>query len=238
MKYDYFLNESLEFKKDGETKTVKVDQDILDKAYSRLLSFRRKRYKDTKSSDAFIIQEYVTEEDFITSIESVCNLKVGNIKEKEVKFDDVRNMSLRLDNLEGYTEAEKSFVQQRLSVYKSFYFGDSLLVAPNDEFQILDLIDMELDIMQLKTFVKLNKKSKEEEEKLKQMRLQYSKALQDLNVKKQQRDNRKKTETGDDELLKAINEADRTISEFEIEVVSEEEEEKQQMKAKKKRDKN
>jgi hypothetical protein len=146
-------------------------------------------------------------------------------------------MDLGLDNLEGYTNAERDFVQQRLCVYKSFYFGDSLLVAPNDEFQILDLINMELDIMQLNTFIRMNKKSEEEKKLLKEARLQYSKALQDLNVKKQQRDNRKKTETADDELLKAINEADKNINEYELEVDLEDAEEQQQMKEKKKRDK-
>jgi len=218
---------------------IVVTERILESAKSKCIGDKRRKKSleiPPDESDAAVLALHVQRDDLINAIASVANLKEKK-PDTSIKFDDVRNMDLGLDNLEGYTNAERDFVQQRLCVYKSFYFGDSLLVAPNDEFQILDLINMELDIMQLNTFIRMNKKSEEEKKLLKEARLQYSKALQDLNVKKQQRDNRKKTETADDELLKAINEADKNINEYELEVDLEDAEEQQQMKEKKKRDK-
>jgi hypothetical protein len=211
---------------------TEITEELVDKSVSRLITFRRKSKKDHESSDAFIIQEYITDEDVIRNIASANNLKPKTV-DTSVKFDDVRNMSLGLDNLEGYTEAEKSFVQQRLCVYKSFYFGDGVSVAPNDEFQILDLIDMELDIQQLKTFTKLNKKCEEEKKALKEMRSQYSKALQDLNVKKQQRDNVKKPKDNGSTISDQLNEFEQSIEELQHDIESEEQEELEMLARKK-----
>ena len=66
-------------------------------------------YKD--NDDNFII----TEQDVLNNIPSVVGLKVGaQPKEKEIKFDDIREMNLSLNNLEGYKDAEKSIIQQML----------------------------------------------------------------------------------------------------------------------------
>jgi hypothetical protein len=216
-----------------------VDYDILQKAIGKCVSDKRNSHRDDfegEVSDAFIIQEFVEEDDVIRAISSAMNLKPKQAS-TEIKFDDVRNMSLGLDNLEGYTDAEREFVQSRLNVYKSFYFGDNL-VAPNDEFQILDLINMELDIMQLNTFIRMNKKCEEEKKALKEVRLQYSKAQQDLNLKKQQRDNTKeKPKDTNIDLTTAINQLDKSVSDMQLEVEFEKQQEREMIKKLSKKDK-
>jgi hypothetical protein len=234
MKYDYLLDESIEIEKNGETKTRKIDQDLLDKAYNRLLSMRRRSRKDFESSDSFIIQEYVTEEEMITAIRTVSHLRSdGNSKKSEVKFDDVRNMDLSLQSLEGFKESERRIIQRRLNELSE----DFNLEKSTDKFLAWRVAVCELKIMQLETLVVLNPKeaaSVEANKQIDTLDKQYKVFCESLNALKRQRDNTKvKAVDNSGDILNTI----KSIDEMTQEVQEEQKEIEKRMKEKIKRSK-
>jgi hypothetical protein len=232
-----------------EVNGVLVTEKHLEAAENRACTNKRKvweKQKDLrrKKSNAELLKEVITKEDVVRLIRTVDGLVKKNEAKakgeedpyKEVKFDDVRKMDLDLDNPSGYEASEKKFIQSRLQVYKSFYFGDGV-VAPNDEFDLLDIIDLEREIEQLKTLIRLNPKKCDEERKLLPvLRKQRSDALQGLNAKKLQRDNSKKIKDDKGAIADQLNELDKDkpIEDLQREVDLEEQEEQKMLKKRKK----
>jgi hypothetical protein len=224
----------LEVKNKDETKTFIATPELIESALSKCISDKRsmKGTPNKKMSDEDIVDSYIHDADILSRIPSVVNLCKGNpnLNKKEVKIDEIRKMDLGLDKFAGYEPNEISFIQDRLKIYKEFYEVN----APNDEFQVFDIIDMELEMIQLKTFIKLNpKKCDDEKKQLKELRVQYSKAQQDLNVKKQQRDSVKGKSNTDNEtdLFSLI----KSVDEMQAEVEEENKEIQHRMKEKAKR---
>lgn len=227
-KFDYFLDETIELiYKNGDTKAIKVDEVLLDRAYSRILKVLRNRYDEydpEKVSDALILQQYGTEEEFLNLMKSVAQLNKGNGIDKEVKFDDVRNMSLGLDNLEGYTDAEKSFVQERLSDLAE----DFNLEKSTDKFLAWRVALCELKIMQLETLSVMNKKEAADAQKqIEILDKQYKDFCTSLNALKRQRDNSKEKPKETLDLTGNINKLDKSIDELKIEINKEREQERE-----------
>lgn len=224
-KYDYFLDESLELIfKNGEKKVIKIDELLLDRAYSRVIKIMRNRWKDFDNSDDFVLREYVSETEFENAMKSVAQLNKGNGIDKEVKFDDVRNMSLGLDNLEGYTDAEKSFVQERLSDLAE----DFNLEKSTDKFLAWRVALCELKIMQLETLSVMNKKEAADAQKqIEILDKQYKLFCESLNALKRQRDNVKEKPKEVVDLTGNINKLDKSIDELKNEINKEREQERE-----------
>jgi hypothetical protein len=191
----------------GEEVTAKngtitiITDSLLNLAENKLASKRRQGFIKEKNPDQrltnrAILEKHVTAEDIIRNIPSVAGLNKRNNdrangelpdREKEVKFDDIRNMDLSLENWETYTPEERKFAQGLLSAYNDYYD----LNAPNDKTGIYDVIDLEVRMQTIRLFIRVTKKKDESAEydaKLKELRVQWSKALDDLNLKKKQRD--------------------------------------------------
>jgi hypothetical protein len=216
-----------------------VDDDILQKAINKCVADKRNsRRKDFigEVSDALIIQECVEEDDVIRAISSIINLKV-KLPDTSVKFDDVRNMSLGLDNLEGYTEAEKCFVQQRLSELSQ----DFNLEKSTDKFLAFRVVICELKIMQFETLTVMNKKEAKEIDAAKQIDAldkQYKVYCESLNVLKRQRDNTKeKPKDTNIDLTTAINQLDKSVNDMQLEVEFEKQQEIEMIRKLSKKDK-
>jgi hypothetical protein len=212
-----------------------VTKELICKAVRKLVGYRRNSYKDQLSRKATaheVIehidpktgQNIITEQDVLNNIPGVTGLKIGGNKPKEieVKFDDVRNMDLSLSNWDTYQPAEKDFAQERLHSYQEFYSLD----APNDILGIYDVIDLEVRMQTIRLFIRLSKKKDEIAEydiKLKELRQQWSKTLEDLNLKKKQRDTAK-TKTVDNtseeyiNIIKSVDEMQAEIEKRKLEI--------------------
>lgn len=204
---------------------VIVTEDIFTKALNKCVGDKRHKYKLSKSyPKEDIIEKYVDFDDVIRAINSAANLQTKK-PENNVKFDDVRNMSLGLDNLEGYTEAEKKFVQQRLYELS----GEFDLEKSTDKFLAYRVVLCELKIMQLETLIVMNPKLAKEVQAQAQIDLldrQYKIFCESLNALKRQRDNTKgKQKESQTNLTDIINKLDKSIPELEAEVAKERQQE-------------
>lgn len=204
---------------------VIVTEDIFTKALNKCVGDKRYKYKFSKSyPKEDIIEKYVDFDDVIRAINSAANLQTKK-PVNSVKFDDVRNMSLRLDNLEGYTEAEKKFVQQRLCELS----GEFDLEKSTDKFLAYRVVLCELKIMQLETLIVMNPKLAKEVQAQAQIDLldrQYKIFCESLNALKRQRDNTKgKQKESQTNLADIINKLDKSIPELEAEVAKERQQE-------------
>ena len=191
-----------------EVNGITITEEILEKAINKCIGDRRTRKSVTKKdTDEEIIETLINEQDVMNAISSAVNLKVKK-PDTSVKFDEVRNMDLSLDNWETYTPEERKFAQLTLCAYNDYYD----LNAPNDRTGIYDVIDLEVRMQTIRLFIRLCKKKDEIAEydaKLKELRVQWSKALDDLNLKKKQRDNTKeKPKDTSDEHQNAIKSLD------------------------------
>lgn len=193
-----------------------VTEDIFIKALNKCAGDKRFKYKIGKAHpNEEIIEKYVDFDDMVRAINSANNLQVKK-PDTSVKFDDVRNMDLSLDNWETYTEQERKFARQALCAYNDYYDLD----APNDRTGIYDVIDLEVRMQTIRLFIRLSKKKDEIAEydnKLKELRQQWSKALDDLNLKKKQRDSKKDkpTDTTVTDYVNAIKSLDEMQKEVE-----------------------
>ena len=204
---------------------VIVTEDIFTKALNKCVGDKRYKYKLSKSyPKEDIIEKYVDFDDVIRAINSAANLQTKK-PVNNVKFDDVRNMSLRLDNLEGYTKAEKKFVQQRLCELS----GEFDLEKSTDKFLAYRVVLCELKIMQLETLIVMNPKLAKEVQAQAQIDLldrQYKIFCESLNALKRQRDNTKgKQKESQTNLADIINKLDKSIPELEAEVAKERQQE-------------
>jgi hypothetical protein len=194
-----------------------VDEDILKKAINKCVGDKRVSKKVLATeSDAFVIREYVEADDVFRAISSAMNLRVKT-PDTSIKFDDVRNMALGLDLLEGFRDAEKRIVQQRLSELAE----DFNLEKTTDKFLAWRVALCELKIMQLETLTVMNKKEAKEIEASKQLDLldkQYKVYCESLNVLKRQRDNTKEKPKETLDLTGNINKLDKSNVELQKEV--------------------
>lgn len=205
----------------------------------------RKRLKtagdpDSSKDNVWLLTYRLTVDDVKRSIPSIVSLAARNEARakgelpppsKEIKFDDIRNMSLGLDNLEGYTEAEKHFVQQRLCVYEK----DFDIEKPNDKFLARRVVLCELMILQLERYrLELEKHGKKQAEisdvqkQIESLEKQFTGHCDKLNVLKKQRDNpgkgKGKEEAGNN-LTETISKLDKPVSDLEAEVIKEKQQE-------------
>lgn len=221
MKYDYLIGETI-LKNNIE---IEITEDLYNKAINRLISFRRKREEDYESSDDEIIEAYISEEDVITNLGPAGNLNQKKPENVIVKFDDVRKMFLSLDSLEGYEEAEKYFIQQRLNELSQ----DFNLEKTTDKFLAWRVAVCELKIMQLETLLVANKKEAANIDAVKQLDSldkQYKVYCESLNVLKRQRDTAKDKPKEKLDLAANINKLDKSIKELQTEVDKARQEEK------------
>lgn len=183
---------------------VEITADLLKKAINRRLGMVRKKlektkHPDRKLNDNELIERYLKEEDIKKGIKPVVGLlhpkenkalqESQQKKQQLLKFDDVRNMNLNVNSFEGYTEAERLFIESRLAEYAN----DFNLEKKSDEFLAWRAVICELKIMQLEILI-LNQNAKESAETQKQIDTldnQYKKHVESLNGLKKQRDNQK-----------------------------------------------
>jgi hypothetical protein len=206
-----------------------ITEDLLKIAENKLASQRRKSLTKEKNPDCKlpnkdILEKYVTAEDIVRNIPSIVGLakknesrRNGEIqpKKEEIKFDDVRNMSLGLDNLEGYTEAEKSFVQQRLSVYERDYN----LEKAADKFKALRAVICEMKILQLETLLASKPKGDPEiQNQINALDKQHAFHCDGLNALKKQMDNQKNKPQDKMDLTGNINKLDKSLKELQQDV--------------------
>lgn len=199
-----------------------VTEDIFIKALNKCAGDKRFKYKIGKAHpNEEIIEKYVDFDDMVRAINSAANLQVKK-PDTSVKFDDVRNMDLSLSNWDTYQEAEKKFAQERLCAYQEFYSLD----APNDILGIYDVIDLEVRMQAIRLYIRLSKKKDEITEydnKLKELRQQWSKTLEDLNLKKKQRDSKKEktvdtTATDHMNAIKSLDEMQEEAKQKQLEI--------------------
>lgn len=216
---DYLLIESYSYLIDDMVGDIEVTEDILIRALKKCIGDKKRRKdlditEETTNSD--ILNLYVTEDDIYNAINSAANLRKRTI-DTSVKFDEVRSMDLSFDNWKSYHDGEKQFALERLQEYQDFYS----LEAPNDKFGIYDVIDIEVRMQTIRLFLRMARPKdpsiEENEMKLTRLRQQWSKALDDLNLKKKQRDVAKNTpkETADT-YINAIKELDEMEAEERI----------------------
>lgn len=205
-----------------------VDEDIFNKALRKCIGDKRLSRRVKKNvPDEEVIDRFVEIEHMESAINSALNLRPKPVN-PAVKFDDVRNMDLSLQNWSTYQEAERKFAQERLNAYQEFY----ALEAPNDILGIYDVIDLEVRMQVIRLYIRLSKKKDEiaeYDEKLKELRQQWSKALEDLNLKKKQRDNLKKPKEDKSLISDQLNALDKSIDELKQDVELEELEEERML---------
>jgi hypothetical protein len=212
-----------------------VTEDMIESALNKCIGDKRRKTSLgilATESDAYVIQEFIEEEDVIRAIVSINNLKAKK-PDTSIKFDDVRNMELGLDLLEGYKDAEKQFVQSRLSALSE----DFNLEKSTDKFWAWRVALCELKIMQLETLAVMNHKEFVNVDGTKQLDLldkQYKVYCDSLNILKRQRDNIKKVKEDRSTISDQLNEFDKPVEELQHDVESEEQEELRMLKNRKK----
>jgi hypothetical protein len=217
-------------------KEIEITDKYITKAVRKLVGYRRRSYDiSPKDSDEFVIdyvddqtgEKIITEQNVIDNIPSVVGLKNG-VQQKEVKFDDVRNMPLGFNNLESYTEAEKLYIQQRLYDFDQ----DFELKTAADKFIAWRAILCEMNIMQLELYkIHKPKEATETQKQIDTLDNQYKKHCDALNVLKKQRDNSKeKPKDQGTDLTSAINQLDKSISDMKLEVEEEKKQEQEMIK--------
>lgn len=202
---------------------IYVTEAILERAKNKCVGDkRRKKSLDIAPDESFaaVLTLHVQRDDVIHAIASANNLKVKQ-PDMSVKFDDVRDMDLSLDNWETYRPEEKKFAQCQLSAYNDYYDLD----APNDKTGIYDVIDLEVRMQTIRLYIRLSKKKDEileYDKQLKELRLQWSKALDDLALKKKQRDvaKPKLIDTSNDlsEAIKSLDEMQAEAEQRKLEI--------------------
>jgi hypothetical protein len=219
---------------------ILVTGKLLDSAELKACTNKRKTFKKAKDqrwrkSNAELLETEISKEDIIRLFKGINALmqrnearargeEVPSKKDLEVKFDDVRNMSLGLDNLEGYTEAEKSFVQQRLCVFEQ----DFELKTATDRFIAWRAVICEMNIRQLELLkVYRPKEIGEIQKQIDVLDNQYKKHCDALNVLKKQRDNTKEKPKETTNLTDIINKLDKSIEELQMEVDQDKQQEKE-----------
>lgn len=231
-------------------KEYKVTEESVSAALVRLINGCRKKFpEDKKLSDEELYEKYLSDEDILGVIPSVVNLIPGGSEEakeraaKEVKFEDVRRMKLGINNYVGYEDEEKESIEERLVIYKQFYYADKE-IPPNDEYDLRRVVELELEMDQLKAFSRLNvrksvKDRAADNEYLAELNKQKTDLLKQLNLQRQQRDNNKNKNinTNNDDYLKALSEADKNEEILLKEIDEDEKEEQRMIKEKNKRKK-
>ena len=216
-----------------------ITEKILNIAENNLASKRRKTLKkennpDYKLPNKAILEKYVTAEDIVRNIPSIMSLAKRNEarangelpeKEKEITFDDIRNMRLGIDNLEGYKEAEKQIIQKRLNELSQ----DFNLEKTTDKFLAWRVALCELKIMQLETLAILNPKEATKcQTQVDLLDKQYKVFCESLNVLKRQRDVAKeKPKDTNIDLTNAISQLDKSIIDMQLEVEREKQQEQE-----------
>jgi hypothetical protein len=203
-----------------------VDEDIFNKALKKCIGDVRFKHKASTRlmEDEEVVEQYIEIERMEKAINSAMNLQ-NRQPNSTVKFDDVRNMSLDLDNLEGYTDAEKNFVQQRLCELSQEFN----LEKSTDKFLAYRVVLCELKIMQLETLIVMNPKLAKETQAQAQIDLfdkQYKVFCESLNALKRQRDNTKEKPKEKLDLAANINKLDKSITELQLEAEKARQEEK------------
>lgn len=215
---------------------IEITEENLRTALNKLVSCRRRPMGKNATLES--IYETIEPEHIFKNIKSAGNLKSGvveNITKPEKKTEELRDLPID-DELAGYTESERKFIQRRLSEYESFYSLD----GPNDKFGILDVVDIELRIQTLRSDIRANiskkKDTSDDDKTLADLRKQWSALLKDLNLTKLQRDNpRNKKDEANTDIKSILDEADRSDEEFAAEVQHELDEEERMLAEKHKR---
>jgi len=201
---------------------IEVTEDILIRALNKCIGDKKRRKdleitEDTTNLD--ILEMYVTEDDVYGAINSAANLRKRS-PDTSVKFDEVRSMDLSFNNWDSYHDGEKEFALERLRDYQEYYS----LEAPNDRFGIYDVIDIEVRMQTIRLFLRMARPKdpsiEENEMKLARLRQQWSKALDDLNLKRKQRGNK----TQPDEDANTHTNTIKELDEMEAEVKRKQEE--------------
>lgn len=204
-----------------------IDEDIFNKALNKCIGDKRISQKVFKYvKDEEVVEQHVEAEHVEKAINSAFNLR-NRQNSNNVKFDDVRNMDLSLSNWDTYQPAEQKFAQERLCAYQEFYSLD----APNDILGIYDVIDLEVRMQTIRLYIRLTKKKDDiidYDKQLKELRLQWSKTLEDLNLKKKQRDSKKEIpkDTSNDlsNAIKSLDEMQAEIAKKKQEIQKKKEE--------------
>ncbi|MDP4224803.1 MAG: hypothetical protein Q8910_00335 [Bacteroidota bacterium] len=99
---------------------IGITEDNLRTALTKLVSCRRRPMG--KSATLESIYETIEPEHIFKNIKSAGNLKSGvveNITKPEKKTEELKSLSLDYDELAGYNEDQKKFINSRLEIYKA-----------------------------------------------------------------------------------------------------------------------
>jgi hypothetical protein len=225
---------------------ITITEKHIDYAENKVASWKRNQLKkesnkDHKQTLKYIAEHYCNADEVLKQIPSIDSLVQKNLekangsleKKSEVKFDDVRNMDLSIQSLEGFKETEKKIIQQRLLELSE----DFNLEKSTDKFLAWRVAVCELKIIQYETLIALNPKAiKDVQSQIDILDKQYKVFCESLNVLKRQRDSIKKQSDNKSSISDTLNELDnKSVDDLKHEAELEEQEELKMMKKRKKR---
>lgn len=206
--------------KDKDGKEIYVTRDLLITALRRIIAQKRRRKNFPNIKAQTVIEKYITEEEIINILPSV--FKFYKVTQTNKHISDIRESEFGLDELEELRVTEQEFVDKRKQEYLK---GRENNLEPSDDFMILQIILLELEILKLNKLIILDPEDKNDLfKKLKPM-LETHKSLQDgLGFLRKQR----KSKGQEEEINSIYGLLGSNMSEEDLEgeLSSEEEEEK------------
>jgi hypothetical protein len=225
-----------------EYKGIVATEELLIKSANRLAGLKRsylekKKNPDYKLTNETIIKKYnITDEKILAGITSVGHLIDPNnpatIPKPEVKFDDVRDMDLTIDEFAGFRDSERKFINWRLPDYERDYD----LTKAADKFKALRAVICEMKIRQLEVVLASKQKGDAEIQKqIDNLDKQYTQHCDSLNALKKQQDNKKDKPDTAGGISEAVNRMSKPIKELQKEAAELKAKKEQFLKDRKKR---
>lgn len=228
--YEYLIGQTVD--------DIFITEEIYQMAANRLIGLRRRKYKGL--TDDEILEQHITEDDIKNGILPVFNIINKNNKSSQdskpvkVSHTTIRNMPFALNDLIGYTETEKEFINQRINEYVE----KITLTNPNDYFLVRQVVLYELSIEKINMLMVTDPLDVNGyQKKLNIIMDTYLRLCDSLNALKKQRDKGKTNTSGGLNIHETIQEiSDKSIDEMELEKEEEIEEEKKMLRRKKNRE--
>lgn len=226
-KFEYMIGQTYTDKKG---KKFVMSEDYLMAILRQQIAAKRRRKDVPKSFGAInIIEQYITEKDVLNGLNSVTNLVCNNPSfRSETPAQEVRKSRFDLNDLSDYEVGEREYIKKR----RQRYIGDREdELEPNDEFAILEVINLELDMIKLRKLKIQDPEDKKElGKKIEPLMKLHQSLCDNLGfLKKQRKKDEVKEESGIFAILEEIEKSKRN---FKDELLTEEEEEMEYLKKK------
>jgi len=217
--------------KDNHGRDIFMSERFLVAVLRKVVASVRKRKDFPRMAAKRIVDEIVTEQDILNNINCVSNLINTNpsFREKSIA-QEVRCSILDLEDFSHFLPSERNFIEKRMSKYTEGIEGE---LEPNDEFTVLQIVLLELEIWKLNKLKAADPEDKKEiSKKLKPQIELHQKLCEGLNLLRKQRKKEVAPEEEDSLYGLLSNIGNMTEEDFEEELSKEEEEEKRYLKRK------